>query len=304
MPELPEVETVKIGLNQHTLGWKIIGGEVLLPGVVSPSPDFQDPAEFLHLLQGCCFHVWQRRGKYLLASLTQPSGTVGGYLAVHLRMTGKLSWSEPDQPVHPHTRIRFFCHFNSHFSLEQSPHKELKQELKKELRFNDQRTFGKVWYVPPTIPPEARITGLQKLGLEPFAPGFDYHYLAAKFGRSSRPIKNLLLDQATLAGLGNIYVDESLFLACIHPLAPSNSLSISQVQALHQAIQQSLADGISWGGTTFSDFADLGGEKGNYLDHAWVFRRQGQACHVCQTPIARIKLAGRSTHFCPNCQAH
>lgn len=289
MPELPEVETVKIGLNQHTLGWEIIGGEVLLPGAISPSPDFQTPADFFGILKGSRFNHWQRRGKYLLASLTDYSENTAGYLGIHLRMTGKLAWIEPGQPLHSHTRVRFFC---------QKEHKSIK-----ELRFNDQRTFGKIWYVPPQIPPDQRINGLQKLGLEPFEPGFDQDYLTAKLAKSSRPIKNLLLDQATLAGLGNIYVDESLFLARIHPLTPSNQLSDRQVQALHQAIQQCLTDGINWGGTTFSDFADLGGEKGNYLDHAWVFRRQGLPCRVCQTLIVRIKLAGRSTHYCPNCQA-
>ena len=285
MPELPEVETVRIGLNQNTLGWQIEGGEVLLPRAIAYP---NQPKAFLAAMLGAEFHEWQRRGKYLIAQLSQ------GQLGVHLRMTGSLLWCDRDQPVGKHTRVRLF--------VKSSSNKTKQKELRKELRFDDQRTFGKVWWVPQDQPTDAIITGLKKLGLEPFDPEFTPNYLAQKLKRSGRPIKTVLLDQETVAGIGNIYADESLFLSKVHPQTPANALNPSQIPALHQAIIRALSDGIAKGGTTFSNFQDIAGVKGNYIDTAWVFRRTGQPCHTCGTVISRIKLGGRSTHFCPQCQ--
>jgi formamidopyrimidine-DNA glycosylase len=296
VPELPEVETVKLGLNQYTLGWKIIGGEVLLPRAIA-NPD--NPAEFLSAITGLIIQNWQRRGKYLLAKLENNCGAPAGYLGVHLRMTGRLLWSDRYAPIHKHTRLRLFL-LSQNTSENKS--KSAIQNQEQELRFDDQRTFGKVWWVPPEREIEAVIAGLKKLGREPFNPDFTVEYLAEKLGGSSRPIKNLLLDQSTLAGIGNIYADESLFLGGIHPNTPAKQISAVQIGLLHQGIKKCLSDGISWGGTTFSDFQDIGGDKGNYLDHAWVFRRKGETCRVCQTAIERFRLGGRATHFCPKCQ--
>jgi len=290
VPELPEVETVKIGLNQHTLGWKIIGGEVLLAGAIA-APD--SPAEFLSGITGLIIQSWQRRGKYLLAKLATDQQKFGGYLGVHLRMTGRLLWSDLHAPVHKHTRLRLFL-------IQQNLEND--QANCQELRFDDQRTFGKIWFVAPDRQLEEVFSGLKKLGREPLDPDFSAAYLRQKLAKSNRPIKNLLLDQSTLAGLGNIYVDESLFLAHIHPLTPAKQLSDRQIELLYQGIRKCLQDGISWGGTTFSDFQDIGGDKGNYLDHAWVFRRKGDRCRVCESAIERIRLGGRATHFCPSCQ--
>jgi formamidopyrimidine-DNA glycosylase len=279
MPELPEVETVRIGLNENTLGWQIEGGEVLLPRAIASD----DPA-FLAAIIGAEFVEWQRRGKYLIAKLSQ-----GDRLGVHLRMTGSLLWCDRDVTVGKHTRVRLF----------------LKKGIKhkKELRFDDQRTFGKIWWIPSTQTTESVITGLQKLGLEPFDPEFTPKHLANKLSRTARPIKTVLLDQEIVAGIGNIYADESLFLAKINPQKPANSLNLEQITALHEGIIRSLSDGIAKGGTTFSSFQNVAGLKGNYIDTAWVFRRTGQPCHVCDTLITRIKLGGRSTHFCAQCQS-
>ena len=282
MPELPEVETVRIGLNQHTLGWQIEGGEVLLPRAIA-YPDA--PEAFLASVIGAEFTEWQRRGKYLLAKLSQ-----GHQLGVHLRMTGSLLWCDRDAPLGKHTRVRLFVN-------------KINDSQSKELRFDDQRTFGKMWWVPSNTSTESIITGLQKLGLEPFDPEFTPHHLEAKLSRTGRPIKTVLLDQEIVAGIGNIYADESLFLSNIHPQQKANSLNSKQVKALHQAIIRSLSDGIAKGGTTFSSFQDIAGVKGNYIDTAWVFRRTGQPCNVCGTLISRIKLGGRSTHFCSRCQS-
>ncbi|MCA6509851.1 MAG: DNA-formamidopyrimidine glycosylase [Pseudanabaena sp.] len=286
MPELPEVETVLIGLNESTLGWQIEGGDVLLPRAIA-YPD--SPQAFLDALTGAEFIEWKRRGKYLIAKLSQ-----GNQLGVHLRMTGSLLWCDRDTTLGKHTRVRLF--------LKEKGKKE-KISGQKELRFDDQRTFGKVWWVPPDHATESIITGLQKLGLEPFDQEFTPEHLATKLRRSSRPIKTVLLDQETVAGIGNIYADESLFLGKIHPQKAANSLSSEQVKALHQGIIRSLSDGIAKGGTTFSSFQNVAGLKGNYIDTAWVFRRTGQPCNVCGTVISRIKLGGRATHFCAQCQS-
>jgi len=275
MPELPEVETVRLGLNQTTLDRSIINSEVLLERTIA----YPDRDQFITGLKGAKFSNWHRRGKYLLGELNN-----GGWLIVHLRMTGSLLWGNQDQPVHKHTRVRIFLSDRA------------------ELRFNDQRTFGQMWLVPPNTAPEAIVTSLQKLGKEPFDPEFSATYLQQKLSKSDRPIKNSLLDQAIVAGIGNIYADESLFLSHIHPQTKSNQLTEAAAQALCDSIIKVLTDGIANGGTTFSNFQDVAGAKGNYINSAWVFRRTGQPCKICSTTIERIKLAGRSTHFCPTCQ--
>jgi formamidopyrimidine-DNA glycosylase len=287
MPELPEVETVRIGLNENTLGWQIEGGEVLLPRAIAYP---EQPEAFLNALIGTDFTEWQRRGKYLIAQLSQ-----GNQLGVHLRMTGSLLWCDRNTTVGKHTRVRLFL-------KEKGKGKKENKGGLKELRFDDQRTFGKLWGVPSNIPTESIITGLQKLGMEPFDAEFTPEHLGSKLSRSGRPIKTVLLDQETVAGIGNIYADESLFLGKIHPQKTANSLNSEQVKALHQGIVLSLSDGIAKGGTTFSSFQNVAGLKGNYIDTAWVFRRTGQPCNVCGTVISRIKLGGRSTHFCAQCQ--
>ncbi len=292
MPELPEVETVRIGLNQNTLGWQIEGGEVLLSrAIVYP----EQSETFLAAVIGAEFQEWQRRGKYLIAQLSK-GDLLGDRLGVHLRMTGSLLWCDRDQPVGKHTRVRLFVR-------EKGEKKKKKGDIQKELRFDDQRTFGKMWWIPARQTTESVITGLQKLGVEPFDPEFTPQYLEAKLKRTGRPIKTVLLDQETVAGIGNIYADESLFLSKIHPQKAANSLDFTQIQDLHQAIIRALSDGIAKGGTTFSNFQDIAGIKGNYIDTAWVFRRTGQPCNLCGTSISRIKLGGRSTHFCAQCQS-
>jgi formamidopyrimidine-DNA glycosylase len=282
LPELPEVETVRRGLNNLTLQQKIQGGEVLLPRTLA------SPLEIEHFWQGItgmAIAQWQRRGKYLLAQLTQLEGDrPAGWLGVHLRMTGQLLWLPQDSPLQKHTRIRWFF-----------PHHQ-------ELRFVDTRTFGKVWYCPPGIEVESVITGLQKLGPEPFADDFSVKYFTQKLTNRRRQIKTLLLDQAIVAGIGNIYADEALFHSGILPHTVAADLKPKQIRKLHRAIIDVLQTSIDKGGTTFSDFLDLLGVSGNYGDAALVYGRKDQPCKVCGTPIEKTKLAGRSAHFCPHCQ--
>ncbi|NWF58042.1 MAG: DNA-formamidopyrimidine glycosylase [Fischerella sp.] len=341
MPELPEVETVRRGLNQLTLNQEITGGDVLLHRTIAYPLSVDD---FVAFIQGSAIATWHRRGKYLLAELTPSLGEEGelgapttdrewelgargrvgegeklgegdgnrgrggemnnskllshsstppllhsstpsaGWLGVHLRMTGQLLWLHRDEPLHKHTRVRLF----------------FKDDW--ELRFVDQRTFGQMWWVPPKQAPESIITGLAKLAADPFSPEFTTEYLAEKLPHSRRPIKTALLDQAVVAGLGNIYADEALFLSGILPETPCADVQPEQIERLRSAIIKVLEASIEAGGTTFSNFLNVKGVNGNYGGVAWVYNRAGEACRVCGSAIQRTRLAGRSSHFCIQCQ--
>lgn len=281
MPELPEVETVRLGLEKVTVGMQIMGGEVLYPRTIAHP---QSPQAFIQGLQTATFLAWMRRGKYLLSQLSLATHHQPSWLGVHLRMTGQLLWLAQDEPVQKHTRVRLFFANN------------------RELRFVDQRTFGQMWWVAPTEDPKQIISGLQKLGPEPFSKDFSIDYLGKSLQGRKRSIKSALLDQALVAGVGNIYADEALFMSGICPTTPCHQLQMEQVQRLRTAIVDVLSTSIGAGGTTFSDFRDLKGVNGNYGGMAWVYGRQGQPCRTCGQSIERIKLVGRSTHFCPQCQ--
>ncbi|MBD1835169.1 DNA-formamidopyrimidine glycosylase [Cyanobacteria bacterium FACHB-472] len=285
MPELPEVETVRRGLNKLTLNQEIGGGDVLLERTIAHPLSSVD---FLTGVAGSVITQWHRRGKYLLAELSP-----AGWLGVHLRMTGQLLWLPLQEPLQKHTRVRLFFTGDS---------AEGDRFTSRELRFVDQRTFGKMWWVPPGTPPETVITGLQNLGTDPFSADFTVDYLALKLQNRRRPIKTALLDQSLVAGIGNIYADEALFLSKIQPTTLCTHLSLKQIARLLEAILQVLQASIDVGGTTFSNFLNVQGINGNYSGVAWVYNRAGVPCRVCNTPIERIRLAGRSAHFCPQCQ--
>lgn len=290
MPELPEVETVCRGLNVVTPNLRIVGGEVLHGNTIS-HPVSVD--EFVPQLQGSAIVQWHRRGKYLLAELTRVSSSSSppipaGWLGVHLRMTGQLLWCLPNDPLQKHTRVRLF------FANE--------KELPQELRFVDQRTFGKMWWVPPQVEPSQIISGLRKLGPEPFSDEFSIEYFSQQLSHRKRSIKTALLDQTIIAGVGNIYADEALFLSGIAPTQRCGQLTPEEVARLRTALIKVLQDSIKAGGTTFSNFLNVQGINGNYGGAAWVYNRERQPCRVCETPIQRVKLGGRSAHFCPQCQ--
>lgn len=280
MPELPEVETVRRGLEQLTLGQSIEGGEVLHQHSLAYPLSV---GEFWGQITGCTFKAWQRRGKYLLAQLERESQSAG-WFGCHLRMTGQLLWVKAQERRSPHTRLILGC------------------QSGQELRFVDIRTFGRVWLIPPGVEPPDIMTGLQKLGPEPFAQEFSPIYLHQKLHKSRRPLKTILLDQSLVAGLGNIYADEVLFFCGFHPTTPADRLSLNDCQTLHHHIQQTLQLAIAAGGTSFSDYRQVTGINGNYGGIAQVYGRKGEPCHRCDTSIEKIKLAGRSSHFCPHCQ--
>ena len=238
------------------------------------------PEHFVAGVTGSRVGDWTRRGKYLMAQLEPDRGVWG----VHLRMTGQFQWhGQPSAPCR-HTRVRLWNRDGE------------------ELRFVDVRSFGEMWWVPPGEPVESVITGLRRLGPEPFSPDFSGEYLQTKLRGSQRPIKTALLDQSLVAGAGNIYADESLFAAGLAPLTPAGALSLAQLNRLRDALVEVLTISIGAGGTTFSDFRDLEGVNGNYGGQAWVYRRGGEPCRKCGTLIRREKLSGRSTHWCPACQ--
>ena len=280
MPELPEVETVRRGLERQLHDFQIERIAVLRPRAIAWPPD---PELFCAALLGSYVGSWSRRGKYLIASLRQ-GGEDAGHWGVHLRMTGQFLWlNDPGEPCR-HTRVRLWNAAGA------------------ELRFVDTRSFGQMWWVPPGQPPEAVMTGLQTLGPEPFSADFSPAHLRARLAGSRRAIKTALLDQALVAGVGNIYADESLFLSRIAPHTASGQVSAKQLEALHGALVDVLQTSIGAGGTTFSDFRDLTGTNGNYGNAAWVYRRTGEPCRVCGTPIRRDRIGGRSSHWCPKCQ--
>jgi formamidopyrimidine-DNA glycosylase len=199
-------------------------------------------------------------------------------------MTGQLRWLDRTTALTKHTRVRLFFPGNW------------------ELRYVDQRTFGRMWWVPPDRSPESIITGLQTMGPEPFSDAFSVSYLVQQLRDRQRPIKNALLDQALVAGVGNIYADEALFLSHIRPETLCAHLTRKQIEQLRSSLIQVLQTSIEVGGTTFSTFLNVRGVNGNYSGAALVYGRDGEACAVCSAIIQRLKLAGRSAHFCPQCQ--
>ena len=297
MPELPEVETVRLGLERQTQSMAIARVQILRAGLVASPPD---PDLFRFALEGSHLGGWMRRGKYLLAKLHHGDGSDAGLWGVHLRMTGQFLWIDhshngthtapkpeifaESHPVGLHTRARIWS------------------EQGDELRFVDTRSFGQMWWVPPGLPPETVITGLARLGPEPFDPEFNGPYLQQRLRHSSRSIKTALLDQSLVAGVGNIYADESLFAAGIQPNTLCRHLRSEQLEQLRSSLVDVLRTSIGAGGTTFRDFRDLTGTNGNYGGEAWVYRRTGLPCRRCGTPIQRQRLGGRSTHWCPSCQ--
>lgn len=287
VPELPEVEVVRQGLNQVSRNHQITGGTVLLARTIAHPFCV---AQFLSELEGAAIAQWIRRGKYLLAQLVDGNWVDAnkdrGWLGVHLRMTGQLLWlpSGQDTLIPKHTRVRLY--FRDGW----------------ELRFVDTRTFGQMWWVPPDVGPETIIGGLGKLGPEPLSADFSMEYWLGCLQGRKRSIKAFLLDQSVVAGMGNIYVDEALFVAGIRPTTQASQLSLKQGEDLHRAIVQVLESAITAGGTTFSDFLNVHGINGNYGGLAWVYGRGGEPCRRCGSIIERLKLAGRSAHYCPTCQ--
>ena len=285
MPELPEVETVKKGLEKKLKNFIISEIEIIRPSTIA-FPANKD--EFKKGLNNSLIDKWNRRGKYLIASLIKnPNNKTlksNGYLIIHLRMTGHFNWLKRNNSPCKHTRVRFF------------------DSQENELRFIDLRSFGQIWWIKEGLDPKKIIKGLGTLGPEPFSKDFNYEYLKKEFSKRTKSIKAVLLDQRIIAGIGNIYADESLFEAGISPFRKAKTIKKRELIKLRISIMDVLEKSIGSGGTTFSDFRNIEGLNGNYSMQANVYKRTGEKCKRCSNLIQRKKITGRSTHWCSNCQ--
>jgi formamidopyrimidine-DNA glycosylase len=271
MPELPEVETVANGVHDRVHQQRIL--EVWTSG--KPQTFKSPEPEIVEVLTGSTIARVRRVGKTIVASLTRPNGTPAEFL-IHLGMTGRLLVSSPDVPLPPHT------------------HAVLTLSGGNQLRFVDARRFGRLSV--RTLEPEPYAGP----GTEPLTiPEDDF---IALFKHRRTPIKAALLNQSLLHGVGNIYADESLFRAGVRPRRQAARLTRRELLALREALRTVLRHAIQLGGSSVSDYVDADGVRGFFqLEHR-VYMRTGQPCLVCGTPIQKITLAGRSTHFCPTCQ--
>lgn len=271
LPELPEVETVRRGLN------RLVKGKVISKVEVTYAPMVKTGADaFCQDLLGQEILDVDRRGKYLLIYLTDH------VLISHLRMEGKYNFFADQVPANKH--------FHAFFTFIDGS----------TLVYQDVRKFGTMELLGKADVEAYFIS--RKIGPEPTEEDFDLEEFAKKLAKSRKPIKSHLLDQSLVAGLGNIYVDEVLFRAQVHPAQTSNHLSAEQVADLRQATIAVLQLGIEKGGSTIRTYKNALGMDGTMQDYLQVYGKTGQACPRCQTEIVKIQLGGRGTHFCPTCQ--
>ncbi|MEI8240543.1 MAG: bifunctional DNA-formamidopyrimidine glycosylase/DNA-(apurinic or apyrimidinic site) lyase [Actinomycetota bacterium] len=279
MPELPEVETVRRGLTAQVVGHRISKVEVGRERTVRRT----SRRALIDGLTGATITAANRRGKYLLCPLD-----TGDELMVHLRMSGRLLVVAPGTPRLAHTHV--VLHLDAPAS--------------KELWFVDPRTFGEMVVFDP-MHTDVEVPELSKLGIDPVSDGISRAQLAAIVGGRHRQLKALLLDQHVIAGIGNIYCDESLHRAKLRWDRPSDSLTAREVGRLHEAITTVLAEAVEAGGSTLADtqYVDIEGERGWFQVHHRVYDRAGQRCLTCaKSTIVKVTVAGRGTHFCPRCQ--
>jgi len=287
VPELPEVETVARQLDPELAGQRIERLEVLDARWSRPV----DPAELAAAVEGRKILGLGRRGKYLLLALEG-----GQTLVMHLRMTGNLVLVEDEERLDPSEGRRLYegerstseRHLRARFALEDG----------RELWFTDPRRFGEAFLIDDDKLGER----FAKLGVEPLSDEFTAEVLAASAAGRTAPLKSFLLDQSRVAGVGNIYADEALYRARLHPLSPAGSMRPEHHEALRDAIVAALEAGLDGGGASIDDYRDGRGEKGTMQDEFLVHTREGEPCPSCGGPIARIVVGGRSTYYCPSCQ--
>lgn len=278
MPELPEVETIRRDLETLVTGKKIIKVEIV------PDPKgfralrrFPSEQAFVREVEGRIITLIDRRGKYLLFKLD-----TGDTLIIHLGMTGQLLYRERTMEREDFTRIAFILDGY-------------------ELRFTDARKFGELYLYSPGRYEDLDVS---RLGPEPLSDVFTPDYLTQVLAKKKKAIKRVLLDQDVIAGIGNIYSDEILFEARIHPHRPACSLGSQEIRKLHQTTKVVLERAIQLRGTSARDdkFVDAFGRRGNFQGQLKVYQRTEHPCIICGRPIATSKLGGRSAHFCPHCQ--
>jgi len=273
VPELPEVETVRKTLIKLVSNKQIENITVKWPKIIKSPLEVE---QFIDALKGETIEDVGRRGKFLILY-------TGNYALVsHLRMEGKYGLYPKDEPYDKHTHVIF------HFTDDT------------ELRYRDVRKFGTMHLFKKgeefTKPP------LLELGPEPFSEEFTKEYLGRMLKKTTRKIKPALLDQQIFVGLGNIYVDESLFRSGIHPERIANTLTSKELKILHQEIIDTLTEAVKKGGSTIRSYVNSQGEIGMFQLELYAYGRTGEACKKCGTPLEKTKVGGRGTHFCPNCQ--
>ncbi|MDP3486932.1 MAG: bifunctional DNA-formamidopyrimidine glycosylase/DNA-(apurinic or apyrimidinic site) lyase [Bacillota bacterium] len=273
MPELPEVETVRRSLLACIKNLSITAVNVRMPKLIQNLT----AEEFSQAIIGRTVRDIERRGKYLMVRLS------GEYtLVIHLRMTGQLRYSHPDVPELSHTHIVIYLSDGN------------------ELRYTDIRQFG-FWFLAPDDIID-QVSRTATLGPEPLEDSLTIECFSSLVIGKKGCIKALLLNQQFVAGVGNIYADEALFGAGVHPERKADTLTSTEIEALYHSMRHVLAQGVRMRGTSFSDYVDGLGESGSFQHELKVYGRAGEACAVCTTPITRLVVAGRGTHICPNCQ--
>jgi formamidopyrimidine-DNA glycosylase len=272
MPELPEVETVRARLEPVLAGRRFERVEIHDPRLVRP----YDPAEVAAELEGERVAAVERRGKYLIFRFES-----GRVLLIHLRMTGSLRHTSGDLAEDPHRRA------------------VVRLDNGSDVAYRDVRRFG-TWLLlePGELEPYLGA----RVGEEPLDALFTAARLGERLARRRAPIKSALLDQRTLAGMGNIYVDEALWRAKVHPLRAAESLDRNELRRLHKAVRAALEAGIARQGSTLRDYALPDGGSGSMQHEFKVYGREGEPCDRCGTPISKTRVAGRGTWFCSSCQ--
>ena len=284
MPELPEVETVVRGLRAS------LPGRTIMEVRLGKTDFIDDPAALGIQLPGTRIAEVARHGKFVCIRLesgpesrlqsngSQPAEAPAVYLIIHLGMTGQLTISRPDAPVASHTHC--------FFTLDDD----------RELRYTDIRRFGRILLVPEPLMAEF----IGRLGEEPLKIGAEE--FCRDFGLRRARVKALLLDQSVLRGVGNIYADESLFRAGLHPARIAQGLTRKQLLTLHRSVQEILTAAIRMRGSSISDYVDAEGNRGEFQHNHRVYQREGKPCVNCEKKIRRVIVAGRSSFFCPHCQ--
>lgn len=273
MPEMPEVESIVVGIRSYVEKRKIIDIEVIKGDVIK----YPTIEKYKQSIKNKVIETLERRGKYIIMKLSDDMLNV-----IHLRMTGKLLYQKDIEVLDKYSCIIYHLDNGNR------------------LVYADIRRLGTLDLINETE--LSRLKGLANLGAEPLSKDFTVDYLQQCLVKSKGKIKPLLLNQKYVAGLGNIYVDEALAISKIHPERMANTLSKREIIKLHEAINIVISEGIRDGGTSFRDYRNGLGEKGAHQDKLYVYNRQGQKCRFCQSKIIKIILNGRGTHFCPECQ--
>ena len=272
MPELPEVEIIRQIIEPQIQGFVVEKVDVRRPEVVA----YPTAEEFCHRITGQTFDGIERRGKFLAIRLEN-----GDRITVHLRMTGCLLLTPKDYPEEKHTHIVF--------DLQNG----------KQLRFSDTRRFGRLWLFGKD---EADNSGIEKLGVEPLEKTFTAEYLYALLRKRKKAVKECLLDQSIIAGIGNIYSDEILFTAGIHPARPANSLSMEECVKLSAAVTERISYFIEVSKITPEEYLKSKGQDYRNTPFLQVYGQEENPCPICKTILCRMIIGGRSSTFCPNCQ--